>query len=279
MHQGNHFLNRLSNSRTDVENFKKTKIRFFFLVFFLLSEKVFKTRKMRLSKIFNMNIISNTSSIWSRIVITKNRNFFNLIFGYPEEKWKQVCRDSLWIFSKESRTMSTNWIKISKHYRTKLFVHNHIFEDILHHKFGCSIRIGRIDTIGLGEWRNIFFCIINSCWWGEKNIFQSNIIHHLKEIDRSHDIVFIVEERIMTTLSYCLFCCEVDHSNKFMLFKDFFEQICISHISLIQRQLISEQRKKSVLNLIFVCIWEIIEKDWLISCLCKNKRCMRPNIS
>jgi len=26
----------------------------------------------------------------------------------------------------------------------------------------------------------------------EENIFQSNIIHHLKEIDRSHDIVFIV---------------------------------------------------------------------------------------
>ena len=209
---------------------------------------------MSFCKIFDMNIISNTSPIWSRIVITKDRNFFNLLFGYSEQKWKQICRDSLWIFSKKSRTMSTDWIKISKHNRTELLVHNHIFEDIFHHKFGSPIRIHRISTISLGKWRNIFFCVVNSCRRRKEDIFESNIIHHLKQIDRSEDIVFIIKKWIMTALSYRLFGSKVDHSEEIMFFKDFFEQISISNISLIDWKLMTKQRKKSVLNLIFVCV-------------------------
>ena len=58
----------------------------------------------------------------------------------------------------------------------------------------------------------------------------------------------------MTALSYRLFGSKVDHSEEIMFFKDFFEQISISNISLIDWKLMTKQRKKSVLNLIFVCV-------------------------
>ena len=69
---------------------------------------------MSLRKINNMDIITDTCTVRCIVIIAKHTHARKLADCYLCDIWKQVVRDTLWIFSDQTTLMCTNWVEVTK---------------------------------------------------------------------------------------------------------------------------------------------------------------------
>ena len=113
----------------------------------------------------------------------------------------------------------------------------HIVEEFLNHEFRRSIRVGCAKAISFCERWDIFFSIVYCCTRGENQLFNLVFIHYFKEIDASNDIVVIIEERIIATLSHCFFRSKVNYSVNLFFGKKVIKIIIVSYVSFVEKRL------------------------------------------
>ena len=109
LYHNNHLKYACSLPRSYIKYIKHSSIYHFITSSFYR----LKGRYMRLCKIHNMNIISDTGSIRSRIIITKDFYIRKFTSSYLENIWQEIIGNTIRIFTKQSAWMGADRIKIS----------------------------------------------------------------------------------------------------------------------------------------------------------------------
>ena len=95
------------------------------------------------------------------------------------------------------------------------------------------------------------------------------LVHYFEEIDASNDIVVIIEERIIATLSHCFFRSKVNYSVNLFFGKKVIKIIIVSYVSFVEKRFFACEFFDRGEDRFFVGVWEIIEDNDVISCLHK----------
>ena len=65
-------------------------------------------------KINNVDVVTDTSSVWCIVVISEYVDALKLSNCNLSNIWKQVVRNTLWILTDQAALMSTDWIEVAK---------------------------------------------------------------------------------------------------------------------------------------------------------------------
>ena len=122
----------------------------------------FESSKVTFGKVYDVNIVADTSAVDSLVVVTKNLNFGQVALSDTGNVWRDVIGDAVGAFANEATFVGTDRVKIAEKSSGKIAVSDGvIFDDLFDHVFGPTVWIGDAyaDTAFFGERESFWLTI------------------------------------------------------------------------------------------------------------------------
>ena len=234
---------------------------------------------MTIGEVHNMDVITNSCSVVSIIVIAKNTKLLTDADGGLCDIWHQVVGNAVGVLTNQTRLVGTDGVEVAQQnnvpFRVSLLdIHQHL----LNHRLGPSIRIG---TLPLGT----FLCngndgrvSINRCAGREDDVLATMLSHHINENEHTVHVGFIVHERLSNRFSDGLKSCEVDDCINLMLGKDFVHSSTIADIGFNQSNFMTDDFLNAT-DCLRLRVIEIIHYHYAVACLIQLDEGMTADIT
>ena len=162
--------------------------------------------QMTESEIDDVNVITNTGTVTSIIIITINSEFFNFATSDFHNDWHEIVWNTVWIFTKKTGFVSANWIEVTQNYYRHFWTsHRFSFQDFFDHVFGFTVWISNGDT-GSEIFTKLAGILraVNGSGRAEDDFIDLKFSHTLQEIDSTLNVGFVIFERLFDRFSDCL---------------------------------------------------------------------------
>ena len=168
-----------------------------------------------------MDIVTDTCSVRSVVVITKDAQLFTDAYCSLGDIWHEVIGYAVGIFANHAALMSANRIEIAQKDNIPFWIcflniHQYLFE----HTFGLSIRIC---TMAFGtffcDWNHSRVTIYRSRTT-EDDILALMLAHHIQKNEGASHIIMIVLQGLCNRLTHCFQSCKMNNCIEFILIED-----------------------------------------------------------
>lgn len=162
---------------------------------------------MSFHKIHHMNVVSDSSSILSLVVISKHKEFWSLPNSHLLDYGEQIIGIS-WSISDKSTFMATCWIEITEGEEAAVFIDSC---NILHYHFNnhLSFCIDINWRYSRGFIKRLSSCI-ECCWTGEDEVTTLVLGHKFEHVYWSSHIDFVVEKWFFDWFGNSFFSSKMD---------------------------------------------------------------------
>ena len=167
--------------------------------------RVFHRFHMTVCQVHHMDVVAKTGSIRCGIISSEYGEIVPSPYRHLSNIWHQIVRDSLWIFTNQSALMGSNWIEITEQDNGKLRISfGSIFQNLFHHYFSPTIRVGTAATMHGFHIRWCIFFPIHSGRRREHKLINSCFFHTLQKCQCGIYIIAIILQRKANGFSHCL---------------------------------------------------------------------------
>ena len=170
-----------------------------------------------------MNVVTNTGTVTSIIIITIDGEFFDFTTSDFHNDWHKVVWNTVWIFTEKTGFVSTNWIKVAQDYYRHFWTsHGFSFQDLFNHMLSFTIWVSDSDT-GSEIFTKLagILCAINGSGRAEDDLINLKFGHTFQEIDGTLNVGFIIFEGLLDGFSYCFEASKMNDSFKIVRLKKF----------------------------------------------------------
>ena len=191
-------------------------------------------------KVAHVDIIAHTRSVRRVIIVAKYSQFLSLAYGSLRYVGHQVVRYSVRILPYRATLVSTYRVEVSQEHHVPLLVSLlHIHQHLLQHRLRLSVGVGAMPLGALLRNRDDGRVAIHCSTRRENYVFAAMLAHHVKQHKRGIHIVLIVLQRFLHTLAYSLQTSKMYHSVKLVFAENPLHSLTVSHVSLIERHILS----------------------------------------
>ena len=187
-----------------------------------------------------MDVVTDAGSVGRIVIVAIDRQAFQLAAGDSGNIGQQVVRDTVGFFTDQSRGMCTDGVEVTKQSdRPFLVRYTEILEDHLDHQFGGAIGVGGREGEVFPDGQRSRGAI-NGCRRGEDDLLNIVLPHLLAEDDGAGQVVVIVFQRFLDTLTNRLESGEVDNRVDIGVFvKNFFYALFVQQVDLIEFEILA----------------------------------------
>ncbi|MNN31097.1 hypothetical protein D3C81_1447680 [compost metagenome] len=158
-------------------------------------DQIVNRSHVRISQIAHMNVIADTCTIRSLIIVSKDGDGFTLPQRRLQNQWNQVALRTM-VLTDFTALMRAGSIKITQ---GNIFDAEHFIKP-RHHSFhsqlGFTIHVGRIRSIALIN-GYLFRLPVSSCCGGEHDFSYISLIHRFQQTKRAVYIIVVVLDRVL----------------------------------------------------------------------------------
>ena len=159
---------------------------------------------MAACQVNNMDVIADTSSVRSIVVITENADALEFSDGNLCDIRKQVVRDALRILSDKAALMRSDRIEVTKQDNIPFRICGvDVGQNLLEHAFCPAVWVGRGSLRALLGDRNLCRIAVYGCRRTEDDVLYAVVSHLIAENQGSGHVVVIIFNRFMYGLADC----------------------------------------------------------------------------
>ena len=162
---------------------------------------------MSLSQVNYIDIVADAGSIRSIIIVTEDGEFLANTHSSLSYVRNQVVWHTIWQLTNLCRWMSTDWVEVSQDDALDVSTAMDIVcDDLLVHLLGITIRRSSLLMRSLLSYRQVLWLrlTVNGAGRREDNTLYIIFWHQLKQIDERNQVVAVVQQRLLYTLTYSL---------------------------------------------------------------------------
>ena len=190
-----------------------TYIEYFNFIFLLVFQNTIHGNYVCLSQVYYVDIVTNTRTVRSIIIITEYAQFFTDAHCCLSKEWNQVLRNTVRKFTNQSCWMCTNRIEITQHHCMDRRTRSNGIAD------NFFINLLRITVWRFSLLDRSFFCYrqyirlaVYRTRRREDNTFYSVFRHQFQQVNQRNQIVTIIQQRFLNRFTYSLTCCKMNDS-------------------------------------------------------------------
>ena len=235
---------------------------------------------MRFGQINHIDIVADTGAIGCIVVITEDGEFLADAHSRLCNERNQVVGHTIGQFANQGRGMRSDRIEISQDNAldgssTLNVVVNNLFVNLL------GIAIGRCGLLvrSIFRYRQVlrFRLPIHGAWRREDNAFYIVFRHEFQQVNQRHDVIAIVEQGLLHTFAYRLWCSKVYNALNVGVFLEHI--LCCLHIAQVNLLKIGANTCYLLNTVEYMNVWvrQVVDNDNLVTCLNKFYRGVRTD--
>ena len=162
---------------------------------------------MSLGEVNYIDVVADAGSIRSIIIVTEDGELLADTHSSLSYVRNQVVWHTVWQLTDFCRWMSTDWVEVSQDDTLDVSTTMDIVcDDLLVHLLGIAIRRSSLLMRSLLSYRQVLWLrlTVNGAGRREDNTLYIIFWHQLKQVDERNQVVAVVQQRLLYTLTYSL---------------------------------------------------------------------------
>ena len=177
-----------------------------------LVRQFFHRHDVTVRQIHYVDVIAYASTIFGRIIVTKNRQRVATAYSNLGDVWHQVIRNALRIFAHIARRMRANRVEVAQQGNAPVRLgFLQIGEDLFHHQLAFAVRaLWCAGREAFNVW-NFGLIAINGGGGAKNKVFDVSGAHGANQAQSAVDIVVVIFQRFLYRFADGFQPGEVDH--------------------------------------------------------------------
>ena len=186
----------------------------FNLILRLAIDHAAQSTYVRLSQVGYVDIVTDAATVWRVVVVAEDTQLLADAHSGLANVWQEVLRYATWQLANLSRWVCSDRIEVAQDDGIEVDTCvDVVLDDLLGNLLGVAIRrSSRLDRSRFVNRTLVWFAIDGAAGREDKSL-EVEVLCSFKHVHERSQVVTIIEQRLLDTLTYGLAGCEVNHTS------------------------------------------------------------------